>query len=63
MPVCSTRVIAIVVAGCLLPSGSALGATAKAKPKPPSKAHVGIGSAWGPVVVHAPHPAVHLLHD
>jgi len=51
------RVLPVLVATCLLPCGSALAATpAKAKPKPAAKGHVGIGSAWGPVVVHPSHP-------
>jgi len=52
------RALPLIVTACLLPCGSAFAATpVKAKPKSPAKGHVGIGSAWGPVVVHPPHPA------
>jgi hypothetical protein len=49
----TARVLPILVATCLLPCGSALAAThSKLKPKPkPAAGHVGIGNAWGPVVV------------
>lgn len=51
----ASRVVPLIVATCLLPCGSAF-AAAPAKPKPkPSKGHVGIGSAWGPVVVSPSH--------
>jgi Spy/CpxP family protein refolding chaperone len=57
------RALPFIVAGCLLPCQSALAATpAKAKhpPKPPApKGHIGIGSAWGPVVVTPSHLGSH----
>ena len=57
------RALPIVLAACLLPCSSAMAAPATAKvkhPKPVSSAgHVGIGSAWGPVVVRPPHTSFH----
>ncbi len=54
------RALPLVLVGCLVPCGGALAATpSKAKhPKPPAaRGHIGIGSAWGPVVVTPPHPS------
>ncbi len=54
-----SRVLPLLLTACLLPCGSATAAT-PAKPKPkPTKGHVGIGSAWGPVVVHPSHASGH----
>jgi len=55
----SARVLPLVVATLLMPCSSALAAghpKPKPKPKPtPAAGHVGIGSAWGPVVVRPTH--------
>jgi hypothetical protein len=48
------RALPLVIAALLVPCPSALALThAKPKPKPtkPAVGHVGIGNAWGPVVV------------
>lgn len=57
----SARVLPLVVATLLMPCGSALAAGhPKPKPKPkPAVGHVGIGNAWGPVVVRPTHAASH----
>jgi hypothetical protein len=59
--VLASRALPLLLAACLLPCGSALAAAPpKPKPKPtPAKGHVGIGNAWGPVVVHPSHPGSH----
>jgi hypothetical protein len=49
-------VLPLLVAAALMPCGSAMAAT-HGKPKPPKPAagHIGIGNAWGPVVVRPAH--------
>ena len=51
------RLLALSVALSLVPCSGALAALpAKAKPRVvPARGHIGIGSAWGPVVVHPSH--------
>jgi hypothetical protein len=57
----AARALPLILVAVLMPCGTAVAAShAKPKPKPkPAVGHVGIGNAWGPVVVRPTHVAGH----